>query len=295
MEDERDGAPLDLDILSCDLQYLDSGTIKRYPIKGPTIGLAILVGCGSARPEPLNLADIEACVKRDVEAMKRALESCSFNVHYRYDPNIRNVDSLIEEIPNLETYSVFLFYYSGHGSQRGIELSCGIVEYNDIVKGIGHIRALKGKPKVVIFDCCQNRRPSRLSSLDNSNTTAEANGENTSCAFKAIGPPPADTIICYAASPSKRAYGSPEGSIYSMHLANAIHHAGRTLSFTEIVVQVHGETLQSSRAVDVKYKLQEPLYYCKLNRQLVFAADASNFSDSNVRTESNAPFNAGEF
>ena len=70
----------------------------------------------------------------------------------------RDVENLLDKLRNtsLKECPCFVFYYSGHGKECGIQLDANTTfPFLTIVDCIYSLKDLEGKPKVFIFDCCR--------------------------------------------------------------------------------------------------------------------------------------------
>ena len=191
----------------------------RYDVKEP-VGYGLLIGCKGPKGKQLSDA-----VFKDVQIMKKALSKIG---HWETRCLERRTNltkmELYEEINDLqlqelEKYSMFLLYFSGHGDHKGVVLTDNCtVEYKDIVLRVAKIDQLKGKPKVFIFDTCRLQNTSGKSKL------------------KSQTFPPADTIVCFSTAkycPSQ--IDNHEGSFYTLAIAHSISTFGGKYSFQEIV------------------------------------------------------------
>ena len=70
----------------------------------------------------------------------------------------RDVENLLYKLrtTNLKECPCFVFYYSGHGRECGIQLDAiTTFPFLTIIDSIHSLSDLQGKPKVFIFDCCR--------------------------------------------------------------------------------------------------------------------------------------------
>ena len=70
----------------------------------------------------------------------------------------QDVDNLLYKLKttSLKECPCFVFYYSGHGKECGIQLDATTTfPFLTIIDAINSLRDLEGKPKVFIFDCCR--------------------------------------------------------------------------------------------------------------------------------------------
>lgn len=257
-------------------KYLDPEhhAIKRYVVKEP-LGFALLIGSDRCENQ-----DVLRCVRADLMMMERALTDSMWTVE---NPCVKRGCSkvslsgdayvdIMKDISEkeLDKYSCFLYYYSGHGTPNGIVFSGGdYLAFSDVVETVCSQPSLKGKPKVIIFDTCRNLPPAPNLDPDfevKGPVDKEAGGE-------AERKTPPDTIVCFSTDKGEASYGTGRGgSIYTIQLAQAMRNFSNVLSFGEIMTQVTASTnCMSSARLGVK---QHPVYTNGLNYQLLLNTES---------------------
>lgn len=71
---------------------------------------------------------------------------------------LQDVENLLNKLKTLDLRDCpcFIFYYSGHGKDCGIQLDENTTyHFHKIIDVIASLPDLEGKPKVFIFDCCR--------------------------------------------------------------------------------------------------------------------------------------------
>ena len=290
MDDETDSPhppPKTEDFLvSSDIKFLDPDRryIRRYAMREP-IGYALLMGSDKCTGKRGSLK----CVYKDVKLMEKVLvgrkwivdcpcvEEGKANMSLTREKYDQVMNSLRSN-PTLEEISCFLFYYSGHGTPEGIAL-CGdeLVTYKEIVDTIDTLKALNGKPKVVIFDSCRNWEDDGDSdSIDSDFEQKGLSGSKLQSfdeqilELSGVNPPP-DSVICFSASEGKASFAdSTAGSIFTIQLAHALREFGDELSFCDIMTQVRGGTVKMAHAA--WKERQQPVCLNALNYQLVISS-----------------------
>lgn len=80
-------------------------------------------------------------------------------IEYRYKGmDSQDVENLLNQLKTMDLRECpcFIFYYSGHGKDCGIQLDeNSTFSFRRIVELITSLPDLEGKPKVFIFDCCR--------------------------------------------------------------------------------------------------------------------------------------------
>ena len=167
---------------------------------------------------------------------------------------------------NLQQYSCFLFYYSGHGNAKGVLLSDGSCKsYVDIVETITSIISLVGKPKIFIFDSCRLPKQQSFKSYFFKDIRMHHNQAVTR------NYPPPDSIICYSANEGMESFSHDDyGSFYTQKLTQMLEQFMDQLTFSEIVTLTHGWVKQLAQQYE---KEQQPVLYCTLNNLLVLSGE----------------------
>ena len=239
--------------------------ITFYNIESPA-GFALLLG----NDRLTNSSDSTRLpVKKDLELMQDVLKDYGWHVSspFAYDPHMKEGDcnSFIQTlVGNLDAYSCFMFYYSGHGTAKGLLLSDGSCEaYADIVSSVSKMESLRGKPKIFIFDSC--RIPS--SHPKNFKFFKEISKQHSDYESQSRNYPPPDTLICFSANEGMESFSHDDyGSFYTEQLARRLRHFGEHLTLTEII------TLTNDGVIKTAHKNQEqqqPVIYSTLNKLLV--------------------------
>ena len=233
--------------------------IMRYLVK-PPIGYALLLG-SSRYKEPLQ------CVERDLKAMGEVLSEGGWEINVpcgcytEKDSYEKEVQMLQEK--DLKKYSCFMFYFSGHGCPEGmlLEPNCELIPFKDVVDMVLHLNDLRGKPKILIFDCCRVNTACEGKSFGGSNPTFMSLGEKFADTYR-------DMIVCFACSNNAPSYSAhTDGSIFTQHFAISLRELGRKISFVELLDQAKGGTLH---VADLMYDMkQQPVSYSGLNAQLL--------------------------
>lgn len=261
MEVQRDGPILVTSPEYCDMaglmtndqKYLhpeNNKYIMRYLIQKP-LGYALLLGSSRYPTEQPLL-----CVEKDLKDMEAVLKDGGWDVHQPHNgtTTIVGYEHELGKLKRLDlnNYSCFMFYFSGHGSKEGILLQPygDCVSYKSVTDSIVNLRGLQGKPKIIIFDCCR-RMDGELSS--------------PGCDF-ATGYH--DTIICYACSSNATSIAlGKDGSVFTQNFAKKLQQFGREMSFVELLNQAKGETYH---VIKSRFKqAQQPVSESGLNCQLL--------------------------
>lgn len=130
-------------------------------------------------------------VEFDLKFMKNSLKRLQFKVKTFENLDKSDMKQEIAEIENdedLNKYTCFLFYFSGHGSNGKIcgsdhEGSLKILKH--VITPIGSYNSLANKPKLFLFDCCRTAEQSDI---------------------REYHPLPADVYVAYATSQGQFAY-----------------------------------------------------------------------------------------
>ena len=205
------------------------GYIMRYLITAP-VGYALLLG--SSRYET-SLSPLK-CVGKDLSVMEDVLNRCGWKVDCPFGVNTEKegCERVIRELGrnNLDMYSCFMFYFSGHGSQEGMlfQPNGRVVSYRQVVDAVLALKNFCDKPKIIIFDCCrtdncqEGEKP--LKSLE---------GHFASN----------DTVVCFACTHNTASVAlGAAGSIFTQNFANKLQELGHEVSFVDLLTQVKGET-----------------------------------------------------
>jgi hypothetical protein len=256
--------------------------LKRYEISDP-IGCAVLLSSNGTPDSPGDLTSV--C--RDVTVITETLAREGWDIISAKSEldskTLRNLLSTIgknyleQQARRLEDYSVFMLYYTGHGTAEGVVLNDGIlVPYRDIVTEVGEVQSLSRKPKLFVFDSCRKRKmnpnaqtgyiaPKDLTfHQDLDRYYQEARQLDHSY-------PPSHTVICFSAAEGKPSFQDQvEGSFYTLALSHAMGQFGRELSFHEIVTQVNGGTQEMTSACGA---IQNPIFMSNLEKMLVLNSE----------------------
>ena len=239
--------------------------LRFYDIRHP-VGFALLIGNDRlVYDQPKDFLPVD----KDVKLMSTVLGDHGW---YFTSPNMshsslssREWDDCLERVytTHLDSFSSFLFYYTGHGNSKGVLLSDGSCKpYKDIVTEISSINSLDRKPKIFIFDCCRLHK--EQSSWNFFKGLTKFHNEHI-----AINYPPSDTVICYSASEGAQCFSHDDnGSFYTQELTRKLSVFMDRLSFHEIVTLAHGWVNQLAQQYN---KSQQAVIYCALNSLLVFS------------------------
>ena len=134
----------------------------------------------------------------------------------------------------------FVFCFCGHGGATELLGNNNIrTSYQDIINVIDIERKLQGKPKLIVFDCCQGNAASDPGHLR----------------------VPKDTILAFATALSTRSWAQGGvGNVYSNRLAAAIHSHAATHSVEDLLKltqgQVHGERIitEDQHGVEMRHQ-----------------------------------------
>ena len=191
----------------------------------------------------------------------------------------QDVQSLLNTLKavDLKSCPCFIFYYSGHGKDCGIQLDENdTFPFRTIVDTITSLPDLEGKPKVFIFDCCKvySNQPERPKNCKTESFT--------------------DCLIAYACSDGEQAYisSSPymrNNSIFTKAFCTMLTANHRQWPLVSILIHASsitnksmdeyyrqtllmtGQELMSPQTPHVIVKLRKQLYLCcKLYRELLY-------------------------
>ena len=139
----------------------------------------------------------------------------------------------------LPTDDGFVFAFGGHGRATELKGNDGVLTpYQDIVDVIAAEPKLQGKPKLVVFDCCQvtGKGPTRQLSL------------------------PKDMIVARSTGFGTKAWEQPnKGTIYTRRLAAEIHDRAAVCSVEDLLKltqgAIHGEPTPRQQVAHVDSSL----------------------------------------
>ncbi|MFN8208814.1 MAG: caspase family protein [Bacteroidales bacterium] len=202
----------------------------------------------------------------DAKAVKTVLQSLGFKVMSYYDADQKTMKKAIDEFgTELESYTVGLFYYAGHGIQvRGnnflIPVDANLlveqdVEYDCIDAGrlLGKMEAAGSITNIVILDACRNNPFER-------SWAGRSSSQGGGLAFMNA---PSGSIVAYATSPGKTASdGTGKNGLYTEALLKYMQIPG--LSIEEFFKNVRGMVEQKSE------KLQTPWEVTSLKGSFYF-------------------------
>ncbi len=236
--------------------------ILHYDISCSPVGYAALFCNDITSPHDTGPLPVDI----DLGLMSRALHKCEWSVQNFPPVPSMSLNDCKERLKaiidgNYNGYSCFMFYYSGHGTSKGLLLSDGCrMPYVDIVHGITSINSLAGKPKIFIFDSC--REVSKKSGIFK-NLFRKTDDETDTQNYV-----PADSLICFATSDGTESFsGDHIGSFFTAELSKKLKMFWNKLTFTEIVTLAHGCTTQLAHRQRIE---QQPVMYNGLNRLLLF-------------------------
>lgn len=236
--------------------------IRRYLIKRP-LGYALLLGSShyNVSEQPLQ------CVEKDLQVMGAVLVEGGWEVNVPHGCNteVRNYREVMGGLggKDLKRYSCFMFYFSGHGSPEGILLQPNgdVIKFEEVINSVRQLEDLKGRPKILIFDCCRG-------SGDDGGLRSgfmSLGGEQFASKYH-------DMVVCFACTNNATSVAAHEnGSIFTQNFATKMRQFGRELSFVDLLSQVTGETYYVVRE---RYKLdQHPVSYSGLTAQLLLKGE----------------------
>ncbi len=256
-----------------DLLQSELNCVRQYEITEP-LGYAVLTGNLRA-PDTRDDCPYAA---RDHSLMEKTLGDCGWQTHTPHESSELTFDSStfeatiaqLKDSRELQEYSCFLFYYTGHGTLENIVSGSGDrVSYLEVVHRFSSLPALQKtyKPKIFVFDTCRNpeENASELEIKGGDSCgqvlwwydmeTRETNGSQFP-----------DTIVCFSSSVGQESCAlSSRGSAYTMTLAHAIRQHKDKLSFSQIVTIAQGGTVRTSRALKCCH---QPEYRSTLTRLL---------------------------
>ena len=229
-----------------------------YDVKEP-VGYGLLVGCrGLSSENPLSDA-----VFKDVQTMDRALKRTGkWETKCLDSENLTRID-LYEALNNvllvneLEKYSVFLFYFSGHGNQYGVLFDDNrTAAYDKIVRRISELEVLKNKPKVLVFDTCRNR-------------TTDVDGKIPRGIQPNVLPP--HFLLCFSTM-CWSLMDRSEGSFYTLALAHSLRTFGQRYMLYEVVTNAARISREYVKMVLKDQKADQlPMFLSSLDKLLVLS------------------------
>ena len=259
-------------------------TRKRYDVRKP-IGYALLLYSDQIqRREGTRLYS----TFNDVLLMRDTLKNGGWEVSYLTSAVdrgalMREIETLGRKEQDLDRYSIFLFYYTGHGSAEGVVLSDSeTVSYFEIVTKISAIETLAEKPKVFIFDSCREKQPEAGPGHNYvvSKTPFHEEIRDAQKLYSGISYPPRHTMICHSAALGQASFADQmEGSLYTLTLSQALRQLGEHLSLPEIITQVGGGTYEvacycnQNQYQDQRLD-QRPVFISNLEKQLVLSSES---------------------
>ena len=183
-----------------------------------------------------------------------------------------DVENLLNTLKatNLKRCPCFVFFYSGHGGEAGIQLDeTSSYPFHKIVDSITALPCLKGKPKVFIFDCCRVYNGPKC---------------NKNCKVESY----TDCVIAYACSKGEQAFitdskYTKNNSVFTKAFCSMLMSKHHRWSLVSILVHASSLTNRSmkeyyhaqarlvpgtkdeevaSQTPDVIVKLRKQLYLC---------------------------------
>ena len=274
--------------------------VSRYPLLDPKkVGYAVLLGSdqhpdniykppGQEHEPPLG------SVLQDLKMMEKSLKGCGFLVsnqslvsegvvkfdRTKYESVVGGINFL-----ELEQYSCFLFYYTGHGCHEGVLTADNeLIRYSEIVKKFGEPLHNMHKPRVFIFDCCRKHRINVIFDMEDTRGLLEQEVSSDLLS---------DTIVCFSTLDFTPAWGTKgdkptdTGSIFTKEFARALTRFCKCLPLTEIFIQACGRargqmcTLlkrfhsQTNDKLVIRV-LSQPVHYSYLNAMLLLTSMCYN-------------------
>lgn len=263
--------------------------LKRYEVNEP-IGCAMLLSSDGTPESPGDLTSVVT----DMEAISRALEVGGWDIICKTSKlhsltlreqlsdlgKEKQLRSLGRQTRDLEDYSVFMLYYTGHGTADGVVLNDGkLVHYQDIVNKVAEVPCLSEKPKLFLFDSCRKKKtdqyerasfvtPKNLHYTRDFENTRRRDQQNSHRSY-----PPSHTMVCFSAAEDRPSFQDKvEGSFYTLALSHALGQFGKEWSFQEIITQVNGGTKEVARSYNAE---QTPNFQSNLEKLLVLNSEWS--------------------
>ena len=249
-----------------------SSSLKVYEVKEP-IGCAVVLG--------RDCNDLPS-VRKDVDIINGLLSEGGWDVIYKNcELKHRTLVNLLEDLEkgnhlgrqerDLDEYSMFMLYYSGHGNAEGVVLNDNqLFSYKEIVTQVSKVPCLHKRPKIFIFDSCREHgktghQPNTHAKQKNPfhEDISMVHEQQSSSIY---GYPPPHTLICFSAAEGRGSYMGNEGSYYTLVLSHALRQFGRNHSFLEVITQVNGGT---RLVAEEQQKTQNPIFRSNLEMQLV--------------------------
>ena len=270
------------------------GKVSRYPLLDK-VGYAVLLGSdqhpGQEHEPPLG------SVLQDLKMMEKSLKSCGFLVsnqslvseevvkfdRTKYESVVGGINFL-----ELEQYSCFLFYYTGHGCHEGVLTADNeLIRYSEIVKKFGEPLHNMHKPRVFIFDCCRKHRINVIFDMEDTRGLLEQEVSSDLLS---------DTIVCFSTLDFTPAWGikgsksTDTGSIFTKEFAQALRRFRKCLPLTEIFIQacgrargqvctllkrLHSLTNENDEKLVIRV-LSQPVHYSYLNAMLLLTSMCYN-------------------
>jgi hypothetical protein len=207
--------------------------------------VALVIGNGVYKDKNLNLKN----PVNDAKDMKAALEKVGFKVIYMENATFDQMDSVREEFKkSLDSESLTLFYYSGHGVQAdGInylipsdakipskaDLKRRAYDLGYFLEDMGEI---PNRANIIILDACRNNPFKTIRTIGNSK------------GLTAPTETPKGSIIAYATAPNSVASDNPseKNGMYTKYLKQYLFQPGLTieLALKEVRRAVSKETSQ---------------------------------------------------
>jgi len=178
----------------------------------------------------------------------------------------QDVKNLLNQLKamDLKECPCFIFYYSGHGKDCGIQLGeNSTFPFREIVELVTSLPDLGGKPKVFIFDCCRVRTDKPASCQ--------------ACKAESF----ADCVIAYACSDGEQAFitNSPNminNSIFTKAFCSMLKSNHRQWPLMSVLIHASSLTNKTmkgyfsaqARREDGSVSAQTPIVFVKLQKQL---------------------------
>jgi phosphate transport system substrate-binding protein len=218
--------------------------------------------------------DLQGEPLRDAEKIRNVLQRLGFDVVYRQDADIRQMEDALQEFRRtLQQHpgALALVFYSGHGAQALGEAGSPSVDnylipaHTDLLyesdvryKALGQerieaaIRSAGADAGVIILDACRDN------GLERGTRAPALRGLDSKAGV--------DILVVYSAASGKWAYN--DGS-FATALADEIVHSG---PLTEALYRVRARVIDATRSLP--YGPQEPEILSKLNHRIVLVGEA---------------------
>ena len=259
--------------------------LKRYEVSEP-IGCALLLSSDGTPGFPNDLTSVE----KDVDTIAKALQMGGWDVicqtsKLRSGTLLEYLTALGKEnqlrylglqMRDLMDYSVFMLYYTGHGTAEGVVLNDGVlVPYQEIVTKVADIPCFSKKPKLFLFDSCRKKKMDQtelagfVAPKNHFSKDLQLHHERLQNSIQSY--PPSHTVICFSAAEGRPSFqDTVEGSFYTLALSHALKQFSSKLSFHEIITQVNGGTCEIASAYN---KDQNPIFKSNLEKLLVLNSE----------------------